>query len=209
MLSVSQRDLAAAIREVRRQDACKIGGALTPDARHRLVTALVDAGFQPAPEQVGAVRQDFDLLVVRPPASGDPSFAPLRALCDEYAEQLRRLIPQQPWLDDFAPTGIYVQRYSPGSQGISPHRDGRRFVKLVSIFSLGAPAELHLCHDRQGSSLRRYRLACGDLLLLRAPGFAGQGDARPLHFVSGPKVGVRYSISVRMERRAESRPATG
>ena len=206
MLSVRQRDLAAAVGEVRRQDACKIAEALTPDARHRLVAALAAAGFQRAPEQVGTVRQDFDLLVVRPPASGDPSFAPLLALCDEYAELLRGLIPQQPWLGDFAPTDIYVQRYSPGSQGISRHLDGRRFVKLVSIFSLGAPAELH---DREGSSLRRYRLACGDLLLLRAPGFAGQGDAGPLHSVSGPKGGVRYSISLRMERRGESPPATG
>lgn len=209
MLSVRQRDLAAAVGEVRRQDACKIGGALTPDARHRLVAALADAGFQRAPEQVGAVRQDFDLLVVRPPVSGDPSFAPVLALCEEYAGLLRSLIPQQPSLGDFAPSDIYVQRYSPGSQGISPHRDGRRFVTLVSIFSLGAPAELHLCRDREGSSLSRHQLACGDLLLLRAPGFAGQADAGPLHFVSGPKGGVRYSISLRMERRAESPPATG
>ncbi len=209
MLSVRQRDLAAALGEVRRRDACKIAGALTADARHRLVAALADAGFQRASEQVGAVRQDFDLLVVRPPASGDPSFVSLLALCDEYAELLRGLIPQQPWLGDFAPSDIYVQRYSPGSQGISPHRDGRRFVQLVSIFSLGAPAELHLCRDREGSSLRRYRLACGDLLLVRAPGFAGQADAGPLHFVSGPKGGVRYSISLRMEHRAESPPATG
>jgi hypothetical protein len=206
VLSVRQRDLGAAVGEVRRQDACKIAGALAPDARHRLVAALAAAGFQRAPEQVSTVRQDFALLVVRPPASGDPSFAPLLALCDEYAELLRRLIPQQPWLGDFAPTDIYVHRYSPGSQGISRHRDGRRFAKLVSIFSLGAPAELHLCRDREGSSLRRYRLACGDLLLLRA---AGQGDAGPLHFVSGPKGGVRYSISLRMRRRAESPPATG
>lgn len=47
VLSVRQRDLAAAVGEVRRQDACKIAGALAPDARHRLVAALAAAGFQP------------------------------------------------------------------------------------------------------------------------------------------------------------------
>lgn len=40
MLSVRQRDLAVALGEVRRRDACKIAGALAPDVRHRLVAAL-------------------------------------------------------------------------------------------------------------------------------------------------------------------------
>ena len=31
---------------------------------------------------------------------------PLIALCDEDAELLRGLVPQQLWLGDFAPTGI-------------------------------------------------------------------------------------------------------
>jgi hypothetical protein len=107
VLRVRQRDLAAAVGEVRRQDACKIAGALAPDARHRLVAALAAAGFQRAPEQVGTVRQDLDLLVVRPPASGDPSFAPLLALCDEYAELLRLML-QQFWRCDFLPTASHA-----------------------------------------------------------------------------------------------------
>ncbi|KKL76951.1 hypothetical protein LCGC14_2039760 [marine sediment metagenome] len=204
MLSVRQSGLAAALEEVGRQDACKIAGAVAPEARRTLVAALGGAAFQPAPEQVGDVRQDFDLLVVRPPlGSGDPGLAPLLAFSDEYAALLRAQAPDQPWLADFAATDIYVQRYGPGSRGISLHRDGRRFIKLISIFSLGDPAQFRLCRDRRGSPLRRYRLAAGDLLLLRAPGFAGRPEGGPLHAVSGPREEVRYSVSLRMERRAD------
>lgn len=204
MLSVRQSGLAAALEEVGRQDACKIAGAVAPEARRTLVAALEGAAFQPAPKQVGDVRQGFDLLVVRPPlGSGDPGLVPLLALSDEYAALLRAQAPDQPWLADFAATDIYVQRYGPGSGGISPHRDGRRFIKLISVFSLGGPAQFRLCRDRRGSLLRRYRLAAGDLLLLRAPGFAGRPEGGPLHAVSGPREEVRYSVSLRMERRPD------
>ena len=66
------------------------------------------------------------------------------------------------------------------------------------------PAEFLLCRDREGAALRRFPLASGDLLLLRAPGFAGRPSGRPLHAVSGPKGAMRYSITLRMERQAEN-----
>ena len=116
MLSLRQPELAEALEEVGQYGVCKIAGALTPDARHELRMALEGLDFERAPEQVGAVRQDFDLLVVRPSASGDPSFAPLLALCDEYAELLRGLMPQQLWLCDFLPTASHAA-VQPGPGG--------------------------------------------------------------------------------------------
>ena len=205
MLSVSQRDLAVAMEETGRIGAGTVRGALAPEAPHGLVAALESAAFERAPEWVGDVRQDFDLLGMKPgEGPADPALSPLLALAEEYAALLRaRAVSlDEPWLADFVLTDIHVQRYGRGSAGISPHRDGRRFIKLISVFSLSSPAEFRLCRDRRGSPLRRYQLDSGDLLLLRAPGFAGRSSAGPLHSVSGPKDEVRYSITLRMKQSA-------
>ena len=211
MLSVSQRDLAAAMEETGRIGAGTIRGALAPEARHGLVAALDVAAFERAPEQVGDVRQDFDLMMMKPGlAPAAPALSPLLALAEEYAALLgaQATSLDEPWLADFVATDIHVQRYGRSSVGISPHRDGRRFIKLISIFSLGSPVEFRLCRDRRGSPLKRYQLDCGDLLLLRAPGFAGRPSARPLHSVSGPAGEVRYSITLRMEQQAATATAS-
>ncbi len=201
MLRAAQADFAAALARVGRYGVAKLPAFLHPAARRALLAALEGAPFEAAPERAGEVYQDFDLLVIRPEAPAGESLSPLLALVEEYAGLLREQAEalEWPWLAEFVPTDVYAQRYRRGSRGISPHRDRRRFVKLISIFSLGAPTELRLCHDRRGTPLRRYRLASGDLLLLRAPGFAGDESAGPLHTVAGPEQGVRYSISVRME----------
>ncbi len=211
MLSISQRDLAAAMEETGRIAAGTVRGALASETRHRLVAALDNAAFERAPERVGDVRQDFDLLVMEPgEGPADPALSSLLALAEEYAALLgaRATSLDEPWLADFVPTDIHVQRYRRGSAGISPHRDGRRFIKLISIFSLGSPAEFRLCRDRRGLPLRRYQLDSGDLLLLRAPGFAGRPSARPMHSVSGPSGKVRYSITLRMEQQAATPTAS-
>ena len=196
-------DLAAVLEEVARCGASRLPDVLKSDAQAELVAALKTADFQRAPERVGDVQQDFDLLVIKSRAAHrDPKLSPLLALCDQYAALLR-VQPQilnAPWLADFAPTDIHVQRYRKGSRGITPQRDHRRFVRLISIFSLGGQTEFLLCRDREGAALRRFPLASGDLLLLRAPGFAGRHSARLLHAVSGPRGAVRYSITLRMEQ---------
>ena len=205
MLSLSQRDLAEALEEVGQCGVCKIAGALTPDARHELRMALEGLDFQRAPERAGDVRQDFGLLVMKPGlAAAAPALSPLLALAEEYAALLRvrAMSLDELWLADFVLTDIHIQRYRRGSTGISPHRDGRRFIKLISVFSLGSPAELRLFRDRRGSPMRRYQLDPGDLLLLRAPGLAERPSAGPLHSVSGPAGEARYSITLRMKQPA-------
>ena len=208
MLNVSRRDLAAAMEETGRFGAGTVRGALTPEAQHRLVPILESAAFERAPERVGDVRQDFDLMVMKPGlAPTDPDVSPILDLAEEYAALLRALSLDEPWLADFVPTDIHVQRYVPEAVGISSHRDRRRFIKVISVFSLGSPAEVRLCRDRRASPLRRYDLNSGDLLLLRAPGFAGRPSPGPLHSVSGPAGGVRYSITLRMEQPAATAAA--
>ena len=211
MLSLGQPELAEALEEVGQYGVCKIAGALTPDARHELRMALEALDFQRAPQRLGEVRQDFDLLAIQPGLGhADTVPAPLLALAESYAALLRAkaLSLDEPSLADFVPTDLHVQRYSPGSAGISRHRDSRRFTKLISIFSLGSPAEFRLFRDRGGPPLRRYQLNCGDLLLLRAPGFTRRPSAGPLHSVSGPTDEVRYSITLRMKQPAAATTAS-
>jgi hypothetical protein len=211
MLSLRQPELAEALEEVGQYGICKIAGALAPDARHELRMALEAPDFQRAPQGVGEVRQDFDLLTIQPGLGrADTALAPLLALAESYAALLRAkaLSLDEPSLADFVPTDLHVQRYSPGSAGISPHRDSRRFIKLISIFSLGSPAEFRLFRDRRGPPLRRYQLNSGDLLLLRAPGFAHRPSGGPLHSVSGPTDEVRYSITLRMKQPAAATTAS-
>ena len=210
MLSVNQRDLAIAMEETGRIGAGTVRGALTPEARHGLVAALDAAAFERAPERVGGVRQDFGLLVMKPGlAPADPPLSALLDLAEEYASLLRAqaMSLDEAWLADFVATDIHVQRYGLGSEGISPHRDGRRFIKLISVFSFGSPAEFRLFRDRRGSPMRRYQLDPGDLLLLRAPGFADRPSAGPLHSVSGPAGEARHSITLRMEQPAATATA--
>ena len=209
MLIPEGLDFAAVLEEVGRLGASRVPGFLRPDHQRELLASLEGASFQRAPEHVGRVYQDFDLLEIRPGvAPADPCLSPVLALCDEYAAFVTALAKTMnaPSLASFAPTDIDVQRYTRGSRGITPHRDRRRFVKLITVFSLGSPAEFRLCRDREGTPLRRYRLASGDLLLLRAPGFAGQPSAGPLHSVSGPLGDVRYSIGLRMESQPGTSP---
>jgi alkylated DNA repair dioxygenase AlkB len=207
MLSIGEQELAQALEEVGRSGVCSISGALSPEARRKLGLTLERLGFQRAPESVREVRQDFGLWSTNAgPGSQAAAPAPLLALAEAYAALLWSMAVSQdePWLADFRPTDIHVQRYSRGSAGISPHRDSRLFIKLISIFSLGSAAELSLFRERRGPPLRRFQLNCGDLFLLRAPGFANCPSTRPLHSVSGPADDVRYSITLRMKEAATS-----
>jgi alkylated DNA repair dioxygenase AlkB len=211
MLSLRQRELAEALGEVGQYGVCRIAEALTSDARRDLRRALERLDLQRASQRVGKVLQDFDLLAVKLGAGPEnPALAPLRALAEAHEGMLRAkaLSLDEPWLADYVVTDIHVQRYSPGSGGISPHRDSRGFIKLISIFSLGGPAEFRLFRDRQGPPLNRYQLNCGDLLLLRAPGYAQWPSARPLHSVSGPTDDVRYSVTLRMKQPAAATTAS-
>jgi alkylated DNA repair dioxygenase AlkB len=211
MLVLRQRELTEALKEVGQYGVGRIAEALTSGARHELRMALEALDFQRAPQWVGEVRQDFDLLAIKPGLGrADTALAPLLALAESYAALLRAksLSLDEPSLADFVPTDLHVQRYSPGSAGISPHRDSRRFIKLISIFSLGSPAEFRLFRDRRGPPLRRYHLNSGDLLLLRAPGLAHRPSAGPLHSVSGPTDEVRYSITLRMKQPAAATTAS-
>ncbi|MDP3768786.1 MAG: hypothetical protein Q8S13_12290 [Dehalococcoidia bacterium] len=198
MLALSASQFAGALGEVADCGGATIAEALATEAQQKLREAAGDAPFERAPERVGQVEQDVEVFSLGPGTRPLPRLQPIVSLTDAYVAFVRE---QTPWLADFEATHIDVQRYGRSSRGITPHRDGRRFVKLISVFALGDPAELTLCRDRQGTPVRRFRLTSGALFLLRAPGFDGRDEPGPLHAVSGPMGELRYSIGIRMERR--------
>jgi alkylated DNA repair dioxygenase AlkB len=100
-----------------------------------------------------------------------------------------------------------VQRYESGALGVSPHRDSRRFVVLVAIFTTQGSARFALCQTRAGKLIQEWDAGPGSLTLLRGPGRLDAEDQRPFHTVHGPAAGRRYSITFRMnqERREDAR----
>jgi hypothetical protein len=95
------------------------------------------------------------------------------------------------------PDEVTVQRYAPGSTGVSTHRDGRRHAHLVAILTLEGSAVLRRCSDREGTTVQAWDADAGSLVLLRGPGLGGVEDGRPLHAVDGPREGRRTSLTLR------------
>lgn len=77
-----------------------------------------------------------------------------------------------------------LQRYHRGSIGITPHRDGLRFINLVCIFVIAGRGRFYLCADRSGRQAREIHAPPGSVVLMRAPGFLGASE-RPFHCVTG------------------------
>lgn len=81
---------------------------------------------------------------------------------------------------------VSLQRYEPGSLGITPHLDARSCINLVCVFTLTGSARFCLCEDRSGGHPMELNAAPGTVILLRAPGFQGS-NRRPFHFVTDIK----------------------
>ena len=90
---------------------------------------------------------------------------------------------------------LVLQRYRVGELGITPHRDGLRYVNLAALFTLSGEARFGLCASRDGARATEIDAAPGTVILLRAPGFRG-GSERPFHFVSDIRA-RRYSFGLR------------
>jgi hypothetical protein len=71
------------------------------------------------------------------------------------------------------------------------------------VLSLQGSARQAIVADRAASRpLASWRCRPGDVVLLRAPGWAGRDDGRPLHLVESD-AGERLSLSLRMDSRLD------
>lgn len=190
-------DLREALLKVK-----ETGAALIPDAVHdpfdaRLQSEIETGPFAPMPERIGKVTQEVDSFIARGAAM--EAFP----LIQEFMQQLTTGVKFEgrgiKGVTTWKPNLVIVQRFKPGTLGITPHLDGKRFAKLVAILTTKGTARFTICKNRKGDVLEEWEAKAGSLVLLRAPGFAGDEDGRPFHKVEGPKRGQRYSVAFRMD----------
>jgi hypothetical protein len=188
-------EMAAALKALADSDLVSLP-LLDRRSRRNLLLAARGLTWRAARPEVGEgerrVRQDFDLSMTFPPESPYRAFA--ATLTDLTNQALGRLgAPLLPWPIHF--NDLIVQRYAPGSFGITPHRDHIRYVGLVALIVLAGSGSFFACTDRQGTDAHEIDARPGRLILMRAPPFAGKTD-RPFHFLG--RVGAkRYSLGLR------------
>ena len=90
---------------------------------------------------------------------------------------------------------LVVQRYPPGSFGITAHRDHVRYTGLVALILLSGDGRFFVSETRSGEGSREIPWRPGELLLMRALGFSGRHD-RPFHYLSDI-TSERYSLGLR------------
>ncbi len=193
------RDYAAALGRIAEDDAIAIPlvDATTADS------LLEDASrleWRDAKPVVGPddrrVRQEFRLTMSFP---ADSRFRRLtRALEAFTAEALAAManppMPPVPFND------MILQDYPVGAAGITPHKDHIKYRYLVAIVVLRGRGRFFICPDRTEEGAREIPSAPGDLLLMRAPGFAGV-ESRPFHMLKDVTE-RRFALGLRYDSRA-------
>jgi 2OG-Fe(II) oxygenase superfamily len=185
-------DWSALLREVTEQGAAFAAGAVRPLFCARLVAELRDGPYKPVAPLIGQVRQETESFEV--PFEQLEKYPVLRILCSELVWQVH-----EHGVPEWVPNEVAVQRYQPGSIGITPHRDQRRYAQLVALVTIAGSAPFTLCRNRDGAPIRTWRTGEGSLVLLRGPGRPGDPDGRPMHLVGGPLDTQRTSIGIRMD----------
>ncbi len=190
-------DLGPVLEAVRRNGAAVVAQALGDRFRTRLERELRIVSYEPAPPEVGPVRQETDVFVLRD-LQGFPALA---ELAREFRVAVRAHAREIRGLATYAPNEIHLQRYRPGSLGITPHLDGKRHRRLVAFFTVHGSAWLSVLRERAGEELARFSLGPGSLALLRAPGLGGLRDGRPFHAITPEGIEERVSVGLRMNTR--------
>jgi|DewCreStandDraft_1066081.scaffolds.fasta_scaffold00179_72 alkylated DNA repair dioxygenase AlkB len=200
---VPDLDLTEALHTVAVTGAAFVPEALAEAFREGLQREIEGGPLEPAPYQIGQVRQETEVLTISAPMDGYPTVA---ALCRALTDLVRRQGRGIAGLDRYAPNVCHVQRYRPGALGITPHLDGKRFALLVAVFTTKGSARFTIHAERFGPPIEAWEVTPGSLVLLRGPGLAGIPDGRPFHAVGGPVAEPRYSVSFRMDTRAQPAP---
>lgn len=187
-------DLGPVLQGVRRDGVAVVAQALADPFRVRLERELSTVSYEPAPAEVGPVRQETDVLVLRD-LGGFPAVA---ELAREFRLAVRAHAREIRGLATYAPNEIQLQRYRPGSRGITSHLDGKRYRRLVAFFTVRGSASLSVLRERAGEELMRLSIRPGSLVLLRAPGLGSLRDGRPFHAIVPVGSEERVSVALRM-----------
>jgi alkylated DNA repair dioxygenase AlkB len=191
---VLARDLtwSTLLSEVTEQGAAFAARAIDEPCCARLAAELGGGPYEPVVPAIGQVRQQAEAFEVAVEQL-HPRYPVLAELCGELVSQVQRH-----GVPGWRPNEVAIQRYQPGSLGITPHRDQRRFAQLVAVVTITGSAPFTLCRNRSGDPIQMWQANEGSLVLLRGPGLVGDPDGRPMHMVGGPTGMPRTSIGIRM-----------
>jgi hypothetical protein len=197
MVFRSGLDLRWALRTVLEGGSAFVPHCLDESFRRRLWREVRAGPFRHMAEEFGGgrVRQQLDAFDVAEPFDGFPAVA---ELCREVTTLVREHGRGIRGLATWAPNEVGVARYRPGSLGITPHLDGKRYRRLVAVVTVHGSARFTICRDRAGAVVAEWEAGPGSLTLMRGPGLGGLRDGRPFHMVSGPRRGERCSLGLRM-----------
>lgn len=171
---------------------------LNEDFRLGLLEEAKGYTFAPADPVVGSgdriVRQQLELFEDFPHES---NYALLKQAFQNFLNVCLSEAAIYPFETRLQFNSMILQKYHKGSTGITPHRDGLRYVNLVCIFIISGEGRFYICPDRSGSGSREVAASPGDVVLLKAPGFLGSRD-RPFHYVADIQT-VRYTLGLRQD----------
>ncbi len=153
--------------------------------------------YRPEDEMVGSgdslVRQQLSTFDDLSDGSG---FVLLKDSFQDLLEQRLAGLDTYPFETPLSFNSMVLQRYEEGSIGITPHRDGSRFINLVCVFVIGGQGRFYICSDRSGRDAREIDASVGNVVLMRAPGLFGCRDNRPFHYVADIRK-TRYTFGLR------------
>ena len=196
LFAASPDDIAPYLEELRGRDALGMP-LLSEAARLSLLEAADGLTYRRAKPYMGApgreVQQDFEICMT----FGDES--PFTELAEHLGAHLRasaRFLATPPLTEALQFNDIAVQRYTPGSAGITPHRDFLQFRQVVVLIILAGQGRFFTCDNREGLNPAEVQVKPGDALLMQAPDYGGQ-KRQPFHFLRDITerrviVGLRY-----------------
>jgi hypothetical protein len=159
--------------------------------------------YEPEDEVVGigdrVVRQQVSSFDGLPRDSG------YVLLKDSFEDLLERALAQlegYPFQTALSFNSMVLQKYQEGSIGITPHKDGLRYVSLVCVFVIGGKGRFYVCSDRSGRDAKEVDASPGNVILMRAPGLFGAEDNRPFHYLTEIEE-TRYTFGLRQKKETQ------
>lgn len=153
---------------------------LTHEERGGLIDEAKKLEYIKQPEQAfgGIVREEVSSCSVKD--EGTPFF--------EIADRVALFVTElcsvtNQGFPQFPKPHVALQKYDAGSIGITPHRDEKKYGLVIAIVPLIGKGDLSICDDRAGNNPKKQDTTPGNLILLRAPGYAGM-HVRPMHVVN-------------------------
>jgi hypothetical protein len=173
---------------------------LEEDFRLVLLKEAQDYAYEPEDEIVGSgervVRQQVSSFDGFPEDSG---YVLLKDSFEDLLERSLAEVEAYPFETVLGFNSMVLQRYEEDSLGITPHKDGLRYINLVCVFVIGGRGRFYVCSDRSGRDAKEVDASPGNVILMRAPGLFGAEDNRPFHYVTEIE-GTRYTFGLRQKR---------